>query len=138
VTADPNPAMEALISNTSNFIAPSRRLRKRARLLSRNPINPSVSTDKQEFRRQRTSKEGFSPWSMTSLGSLTYRPLFSKRTHLYPFYSQYAELMGTPGIYASIQDGEMKPWPEDINATDPNFTPNKAKLQFDSNLFKSC
>ncbi|CAL3964844.1 unnamed protein product [Diplocarpon coronariae] len=50
-------------------------------------------------------------------------------------HPHYADLSDPPDLYASLQEEQIPPPPEDMNPSDPDLTPHEQELRFDGDLY---
>jgi hypothetical protein len=50
-------------------------------------------------------------------------------------HSHYTDLSDPPDLYASLQDEQVPPPPEDMNPSDPDMVPHEQELRFDGDLY---
>jgi len=52
-----------------------------------------------------------------------------------PSHSHYADLADPPDLYASLQEEQISPPPEDMNPKDPDMKPHEQELRFEGDLY---
>lgn len=52
-----------------------------------------------------------------------------------PLHSHYADLVDPPDLYASLQEEQIPPPPEDMNPEDPDMKPHEQELRFEGDLY---
>lgn len=50
-------------------------------------------------------------------------------------HTHYADLSDPPDLYASLQEDQVQPPPEDMNPDDPDLIPHEQELRFDGDLY---
>ncbi|KAK4190347.1 hypothetical protein QBC35DRAFT_513286 [Podospora australis] len=50
-------------------------------------------------------------------------------------HSHYADLSDPPDLYASLQEEQIPPPPEDMNPSDPDLVPHEQELRFEGDLY---
>ena len=50
-------------------------------------------------------------------------------------HSHYTDLSDPPDLYASLQEEQVPPPPEDMNPSDPDLVPHEQELRFDGDLY---